>query len=123
MDGRLQEDGGAPVCPLACAEVERIPPHAMRGPLVVPTVVRAHEERRRVDEHERGLSPRDLQNSSTMRSHVAKCPTTDYLSPGSYDAPVRLLYSGYGRRRSIRLWVPAAVIGVLAIIAAHLSWV
>src|SRR5258708_28031105 len=58
-----------------------------------------------------------------MRSHVAKGPTTDYLSAGSYDAPVRLLYSGYGRRRAIRLWVPAAVIGVLAIIAAQLSWV
>ena len=36
---------------------------------------------------------------------------------------MRLLYSGYGRRRAIRLWVPAAVIGVLSIIAAQLSWV
>jgi RsiW-degrading membrane proteinase PrsW (M82 family) len=35
---------------------------------------------------------------------------------------VRLLYSGYGRRRAIRLWVPAVVIGLLSIIAAQLSW-
>src|ERR1700682_2615379 len=44
-------------------------------------------------------------------------------SPGSYDASVRFLYSGYGRRRALRLWVPAAVIGILSVVTAQLSWV
>jgi protease PrsW len=37
-------------------------------------------------------------------------------------AAVRLLYSGYGRRRAIRLWVPAVIIGLLSIVIAQLTW-